>query len=81
MVWTWVLPFAFSCLVVAISPFHGTHIFSHFFGTECSPRNHCFDQFIVALPLISTAAYSLGAALIIRKQNRPLQTARCGGSS
>jgi hypothetical protein len=69
MIWTWVLPFVFTCLILAISPFHGSSIFVHFFGTGCSPRNHCFDQFVVALPLIASSAYSLGAWLSIWTSN------------
>jgi hypothetical protein len=63
MVWTWVLPLALFCFVVVISPIHSSLIFHYFIGSGCSPKNHCFDQFVTTMPLVASAAYSLGAKL------------------
>lgn len=66
MMWIWVFPLFFFGFVALISPYHGTEIFSHFIGNGCNVTSHCFDQFVVTLPLVSCGGYSLGAALALK---------------
>jgi hypothetical protein len=63
MVWIWVLPLAFLCIAILFSPRYYSSIFDHFFGSGCTPAGHCFDQLGLTMPLVSSAAYSLGAKL------------------
>lgn len=63
MVWIWILPLAFLCIAILLSPRYYSSIFDHFFGSGCTPAGHCFDQLALTLPLVASAAYSLGAKL------------------
>jgi hypothetical protein len=63
MIWTWVLPLAILCIAIIFSPKYYPSILGHFFGDGCTPAGHCFDQLAVTLPLVASAAYSLGAKL------------------
>ena len=63
MVWTWLLPLAFLCIAILLSPRYYSSIFDHFIGSGCTPAGHCFDQLALTLPLVASAAYSLGAKL------------------
>ncbi len=69
--WVWALP-ALLVLLLVVTNHHvldfepasvvlPTFALSHFFGSGCSPRNRCFDQVVVTLPLYAAVAYSLGA--------------------
>jgi hypothetical protein len=65
MVWIWLLPLAFLCIGIVFLPRNGSSIWDHFFGSGCTPAGHCFDQLALTLPLVASAAYSLGAKLRI----------------
>jgi hypothetical protein len=63
MVWIWLMPLMFLCVRILFSVGEYPSIWDHFFGYGCSPREHCFDQVGLTLPLVASAAYSLGAKL------------------
>jgi hypothetical protein len=63
MIWIWLLPLMFLCLGILFSVGDYPSVWDHFFGYGCSPKNRCFDQVGLTLPLVASAAYSLGAKL------------------
>ncbi len=61
MFWVWILP----CLILsvafcAISESHRAPL-AYFFGSGCSIRDYCFNQVAVTPPVLTSAAYALGA--------------------
>jgi hypothetical protein len=63
MVWIWLLPLAFLCIGIIFVPKDYSSVWGHFFGTECNVSGHCYDQMLFTMPLVASAAYSLGATL------------------
>ncbi len=63
MIWIWLLPLVFLCLGVLGEGNNYSSIWEHFFGSGCDVKDRCFDQMLFTLPLVASAAYSLGAAL------------------
>jgi len=63
MIWIWLLPLMFLCLRILFSVGNYPSVWDHFFGYGCSLKNRCFDQVGLTLPLVASAAYSLGARI------------------
>jgi hypothetical protein len=70
MEWVWVLPSAFLCIGFFLSPLTYHERFDRFFGSDCSPSNHCFDQTGLTLPFYTAIAYSLGAMVSSKVRTR-----------
>lgn len=80
MLWTWTVPafaIVLSLLFVPLRPVvvSGVEInkLQHFFGWNCLPQNHCFEQVALTLPFYSATAYAVGAFLA-SKYSRPNAT-------
>jgi hypothetical protein len=69
--WVWMLP-ALILFFLVVTNHHiadlrpaaaqfSASALSHFFGNDCGPASHCFDQIGFTLPLYCAVAYSVGA--------------------
>jgi len=68
MLWTWTVPALTIALLILFAPLRpvvvsGVEITGtrRFFGWNCLPQNHCFEQVGATLPFYSCLAYSVGA--------------------
>jgi hypothetical protein len=67
MIYVWILPLSILCclflVLVCVRGSIPAAAFRHFFGNTCHPSSHCFDQVVFALPVMTSAAYAVGAFL------------------
>lgn len=63
MIWVWLFPFSLLCIAAVVKINSYPSLWAHFFGNGCNVRDRCFDQVGLTMPVIASAAYSLGARL------------------
>ena len=70
MLWTWIVPAALVACLILFAPLRyvvvsGVEItpMQHFFGWDCLPQNHCFEEVGCTLLLYSAGSYAIGALL------------------